>query len=68
MGGMLAVVAFTLMIFFPIMLVVLNRRFSKRQKLVGVLVSLFFSWLGFILFYVLTALDSKVSSQTDRCA
>ena len=62
MGGMLAVVAFTLMIFFPIMLVVLNRRFSKRQKLVGVLVSLFFSWLGFILFYVLTALDSKVSS------
>ncbi|MBP6748365.1 MAG: hypothetical protein KA144_01895 [Xanthomonadaceae bacterium] len=65
MGGMLAVVAFTLMIFFPIMLVVFNRRFSKRQKLVGVLVSLCFSWLGFILFYVLTALDSKASSQTD---
>lgn len=65
MGGMLAIVAFTLMIFFPIMLVVFNRRFSKRQKLVGVLVSLCFSWLGFILFYVLTTLDSKTSSQTN---
>ena len=63
MGYMLAIVFFGLMLFFPTMLVVFNRRFSKKQKLVGVLVSLCFSWLGFIVFYVLTALQSEAPPQ-----
>ncbi len=63
MGDMLAIVFFGLMLFFPTMLVVFNRRFSKRQKFVGVLVSLCFSWLGFIVFYVLTALQSETPPQ-----
>jgi TctA family transporter len=63
MGPMLAIVVFVLMILFPVSLVVFNRRFSGRQKLVGVLVSVVFSWLGFIVFYVLNLLERQPPPQ-----
>ncbi len=64
MGPMLLIVVFCLMTLVPVSLVVFNRRFSWRQKLVGVLVSICFSWLGFILFYVLMHLEKPTTTQT----
>jgi TctA family transporter len=64
MGPMLAIVVFVLMVLFPISLVVFNRRFSGRQKLVGVLVSVVFSWLGFIVFYMLNVLERRETQKT----
>lgn len=64
MGPMLAIVAFFLFIFFPVTLIVFNRRFSGRQKLAGTLVSVLFSWAGFIVFYLLTLLENRPRPQT----
>jgi hypothetical protein len=57
-AGGLALLLFFL---FPICLVLFNKRYSPRHKLVGVIASLFFSWFGFIAFYVLVALGEKTA-------
>jgi hypothetical protein len=62
MGPMVALVAFVLLVLFPICLVVFNNRFSRKQKLIGVFASVFFSWIGFVVFYVLAVLDRRPTS------
>jgi hypothetical protein len=48
-----------LLLVFPIALVVFNSGFSARAKLVGTLASLFFSWLGFIVFFLMMAIQKR---------
>lgn len=66
MGPMLAIVSLFLLILFPISLVLFNGRFSRKQKAVGVLVSIFFSWMGFILFYILTVIAPQQPTLPNR--
>ncbi len=53
MGDFLAIIYPLLFILFPVCLVVFNKSYSGKTKVVGVLASLFFSWLGFIVFFLL---------------
>ncbi|MBX3713525.1 MAG: hypothetical protein KF800_16320 [Lysobacter sp.] len=53
MGDFLAIIYFLLLIILPICLVLLNKDYSGKAKLAGVLASLFFSWIGFIVFFLL---------------
>jgi hypothetical protein len=50
---------FLFFILFPVCLVVFNNRFSRKAKLVGVLVSVVFSWVGFIVFYLMMAAQKR---------
>jgi hypothetical protein len=59
MGVSVLMIGFLLFILFPICLVLFNKNFSSKAKLVGVLVSLFFSWVGFIVFFVLMAVQKR---------
>lgn len=59
MSYFVGAVYFLLFILFPVCLVVFNNRFSRKEKLVGVLVSIVFSWLGFIVFYLLMAAQKR---------
>jgi len=54
-------IGFLLLILSPILLVLFNKRFSAKAKVVGVFASFFFSWLGFIVFFVLNSLDKRAA-------
>lgn len=47
----------SLFILLPIILVLANKSFSRREKIVGIASSLFFSWIGFIVFFILSILQ-----------
>jgi hypothetical protein len=68
MGPMIAIVYFSLCVLFPVCLIVFNRRFSNKEKLVGAFASLFFSWVGFVAFYVLAVLTSAQQTSVKRSA
>jgi len=53
MGDLFVITWILLFILFPISLVLFNKDYSGKAKLVGVLASLFFSWIGFIVFFLL---------------
>ncbi|MFD0725372.1 hypothetical protein [Lysobacter brunescens] len=53
MGDLFVITWLLLFILFPICLVLFNKDYSGKAKLVGVLASLFFSWIGFIVFFLL---------------
>lgn len=59
MSFFVGIVAFLLFILFPICMVLFNNRFSPKAKLAGVLVSFFFSWIGFIVFFLLMTVQKK---------
>lgn len=63
MGAITGILAIPLFYLLPICLVLFNKRFSKKQKLVGVIVSFFFSWFGFIAFYILAVLTPPPSAR-----
>jgi hypothetical protein len=52
-----------LLLLFPICLVLFNNSFSPKAKIVGTLASLFFSWLGFIVFFVLMAIQKRAMAR-----
>lgn len=53
MGDFLAIIYPLLFIVFPISLVLFNKGYSGKAKFAGVLASLFFSWIGFVVFFLL---------------
>jgi uncharacterized membrane protein len=53
---------FLLFILFPVCLVVLNNGFSRKAKLVGVLLSIVFSWVGFIGFYLIMLVQKSAQA------
>ena len=59
MSYFVGAIYFLLFILFPACLVVFNNRFFRKAKLVGVLVSIVFSWVGFIVFYLLMAAQKR---------
>ena len=59
MGVYVGITWLLLFMLFPMMLVLFSKRYSRKEKLVGVLVSFFFSWLGFIVFYLLMAVQKR---------
>lgn len=61
MGDFLAIIYLLLFILFPICLVIFNKDYSGTAKLLGVLASLFFSWIGFIVFFLLMLARKKAS-------
>lgn len=61
MSDFLVIIYLLLFILFPICLVIFNRDYSGTAKLVGVLASLFFSWIGFIVFFLLMLAKKKAS-------
>lgn len=62
MGPFMMIVASLAFYVFPICLVLFNRRFSRTAKFVGVLATLFFSWFGFIGFFVLMAIQKRADA------
>lgn len=68
MGGLFLIVSFVLFIVFPTCLILFNDRFSKKEKAIGILASTLFSWLGFIVFYVLTVLTPKAPVPSDHAS
>lgn len=59
MGVLVGIISLLLFIIFPITLVLFNKSYSPKQKLVGVLVSFFFSWVGFIVFYLMMLVEKR---------
>lgn len=57
MTSFVYIIGSILFVIFPICLVVFNSSFSPKAKLVGVLASLFFSWIGFIIFFISMAIQ-----------
>jgi multisubunit Na+/H+ antiporter MnhE subunit len=62
MGVYVGITSLLLFIIFPITLVLFNKSYSPKQKLVGVLVSVFFSWLGFIVFYLMMIVEKRTQT------
>lgn len=61
MGDLFVITWFLLFILFPICLVLFDKSYSGKAKVVGVLASLFFSWIGFIVFFLLVLVKKKAS-------
>jgi uncharacterized membrane protein len=59
MSYFVGAIYFLLFILFPVCLVVFNNRFSRKAKLVGVLVSVVFSWVGFIVFFLMMTVQKR---------
>lgn len=59
MGDFVLIIYLLLFTAFPICIVLFNKAYSGKAKLAGVLASLFFSWLGFIVFYLLMLAKKK---------
>ncbi len=55
-------IAILLFILFPICLVVFNKSFSPKAKVVGTISSFFFSWIGFITFFLLMAVQRHTTA------
>jgi hypothetical protein len=53
--------AFALFVLFPVCLVLLNKNYSTKEKAVGVLISALFSWVGFVVFFLLMLAKKKAS-------
>lgn len=54
-------IAFLLFILFPICLVIFNKNFSPKAKIVGSIASFFFSWIGFITFFLLMTVQKNTA-------
>lgn len=60
-------IAFLLFILFPICVVLFNKNFSPKAKIVGTIASFFFSWIGFITFFLLiTSQKNAAAARNDN--
>lgn len=48
-----------LFVLIPVLLVLVKKGLSKKTKWTGVLLSLFFSWIGYLAFYLVTSRQAK---------
>lgn len=60
MSMYLYIIVFIFFILFPVSIVLLSNGYSAKEKVAGSLASIFFSWAGFIVFFLLMLAKKKM--------